>query len=61
MPGATFARPDPTTFCRLDERGFEVTAQRLEPDRAVLVCGLVHWTASTFARKESAPSSPRSS
>ncbi len=38
MPDATFARPDLTTFCRLDELGLEVTGQRLEPDRAVLAC-----------------------
>jgi transposase len=35
---ATFACPDLTTFCRLDELGLEVTGQRLEPDRAVLAC-----------------------
>ena len=38
MPDATFACPDLTTFCRLDELGLEVTGQRLEPDRAVLAC-----------------------
>ncbi len=38
MPDATFAAPDLTTFCRLDELGLEVTGQRLEPDRAVLSC-----------------------
>ena len=38
MPDATFARPDLTTFCRLDELGLAVTGQRLEPDRAVLAC-----------------------
>ncbi len=36
MSDATFACPDLTTFCRLDELGLEVTGQRLEPDRAVL-------------------------
>ena len=35
---ATFARPDLTTFARLDELGLEVTGQRLEPGRAVLAC-----------------------
>ena len=34
MPDATFACPDLTTFCRLDELGLEVTGQRAEPDRA---------------------------
>ena len=38
MPDATFACPDLTTFCRLDELGLQVTGQRLEPDRAVLAC-----------------------
>ena len=38
MPEATFACPDLTTFCRLDELGLTVVGQRLEPDRAVLAC-----------------------
>ncbi|MEP7332365.1 MAG: transposase, partial [Terracoccus sp.] len=38
MSDATFARPDLTTFTRLDELGLLVTGQRLEPDRAVLAC-----------------------
>ncbi|MDQ2838332.1 MAG: ISL3 family transposase [Actinomycetota bacterium] len=38
MPDATFACPDLTTFCRLDELGLEVVGQRLEQDRAVLAC-----------------------
>ena len=33
--------PDLSTVCRLDERGLEVTGQRLEPDRAVLACRVV--------------------
>lgn len=41
MPDATFACPDLTTFCRLDELGLEVTGQRLERDRAVLSCRIV--------------------
>jgi transposase len=41
VPDATFACPDLTTFCRLDELGLEVTGQRLEPDRAVLACRIV--------------------
>jgi transposase len=43
---ATFACPDLTTFCRLDELGLEVTGQRLEPHRAVLACrpiGVDRW------------------
>ena len=38
MPDATFARPDLTKFCRLDDLGLEVVGQHLEPDRAVLAC-----------------------
>lgn len=38
MLDATFARPDLTTFCRLDELGLQVVGQCLEPDRAVLAC-----------------------
>ena len=41
MPDATFAAPDLTTFCRLDELGLEVLGQRLDPDRAVLACRVV--------------------
>jgi transposase len=37
----TFACPDLTTFCRLDELGLEVVGQRLEPGRAVLACRVV--------------------
>jgi hypothetical protein len=35
---ATFARPDLTTFCRLENLGLEVVGQRLETDRAALSC-----------------------
>jgi transposase len=41
VPDATFACPDLTTFCRLDELGLEATGQLLEPDRAVLACRVV--------------------
>ncbi len=41
MPDATFACPDLTTFCRLEELGLEVLGQRLDPDRAVLACRVV--------------------
>ena len=41
MLDATFACPDLTTFCRLEELGLEVVGQRLEPDRAVLACRVV--------------------
>ena len=38
MLDATFAGPDLTTFCRLDELGLEVVGQQLQTDRAVLAC-----------------------
>ena len=41
MPDATFACPDLTAFCRLDELGLEVTGQRVEPDRALLACRII--------------------
>ena len=41
MLDATFARPDLTTFCRLDGLGLEVVGQRLERTRAVLSCRVV--------------------
>ena len=41
MPDATFADPDLTTFCRLDDLGLQAVGQRLEPDRAVLACRVV--------------------
>jgi transposase len=41
LPDATFACPDLTTFCRLDELGLLVTGQRLEPGRAVLACRVI--------------------
>jgi transposase len=46
VPDATFATPDLTTFCRLDELGLLVTGQRLDQARAVLACRVVepdHW------------------
>ena len=41
MSDATFACPDLSTFCRLDELGLQATGQRLEPGRAVLACRVV--------------------
>ena len=38
---STFAAPDLTTFCRLDELGLVAIGQRVEPDRAVLACRVV--------------------
>jgi len=41
VPDATFARPDLTTFCHLEELGLEVVGHCLEPDHAVLACRVV--------------------
>jgi len=49
VPDATFARPDLTTFCRLEELGLEVLGQRLEPDRAVLACRVGSRTSGATA------------
>jgi hypothetical protein len=38
VPDATFATPDVTTFCRLDELGLVVVGQHPQPDRAVPAC-----------------------
>jgi transposase len=57
LPDATFARPDLTTFCRLDELGLEVLGQRLEPDRAVLACRVVE--ADQWCRRCGCEGTPR--
>ena len=49
MPDATFACPDLTTFCRLDELGLDVVGQRLDPDRAVLACRVLEADDGTAA------------
>ncbi|MBG6192488.1 transposase [Arthrobacter sp. CAN_A212] len=41
MFNATFAAPDLSTFCRLDELGLEAIGQEVKPDGAVLVCEVV--------------------
>ena len=38
MQHATFAIPDLTVFCRLDELGLVAVGQRLDPDRTVIEC-----------------------
>ncbi|APE09880.1 hypothetical protein BO226_12210 [Rhodococcus sp. 2G] len=38
MHHATFATPDLTVFCHLDELGLVAVGQLLEPDRAVIEC-----------------------
>jgi transposase len=59
VPDATFACPDVTTFCRLDELGLEVTGQRLEPDRAVLACRVVE--TDQWCRRCGCEGAPRDS
>ena len=59
VPDATFACPDLTTFCRLDELGLHVLGQRLEPDRAVLACRVVE--ADQWCRRCGCEGSPRDS
>ena len=41
MADATFADPDLTTFCRLEELGLQAVGQFLEPDRAIIACRVV--------------------
>ena len=57
MPDATFARPDLTTFCHLDELGLEVTGQRLAPDRAILACRVLE--PDRWCRRCGCEGSPR--
>ncbi len=57
MPDATFACPDLTTFCRLDELGLEVTGQRLDPGRAVLACRVLE--PDQWCRRCGCEGSPR--
>lgn len=61
MPDATFVRPDLGAFCRLDELGLEVLAQRLEPDRAVLACRPVPGELDRWCRRCGAEGRPRDS
>jgi transposase len=51
VPNATFACPDLTTFCRLDELGLEAVGQRFEPDRAVLECRVVNSDEDRWCRR----------
>ena len=59
MLDATFARPDLTTFCRLDELGLQVVGQQLGPDRAVLACRVVE--PDQWCRRSGCEGSPRDS
>lgn len=57
MSHATFARPDLTTFARLDGLGLEVVGQYLEADRAVLECRVVE--ADGWCRRCGCEGTPR--
>ncbi len=59
MPDATFARPDLTTFCRLEELGLEVVGQQLDTDRAVLSCRVAE--PDPWCRRCGCEGSPRDS
>jgi transposase len=61
VPDATFACPDLTTFCRLDELGLEVTGQKVEPDRAVLACQITGAEQDRWCRRCGEQGSPRDS
>jgi len=56
---ATFACPDLTAFCRLDELGLEVVGQRLEPGRAVLACRVEPGEFDRWCRQCGAEGVPR--
>ena len=57
MSDGTFARPDLTTFARLDELGLEATGQRLEPDRVVLACRVME--SDEWCHRCGCPGTPR--
>lgn len=54
---SSFADPDLTTCCRLDELDLVVTGQRLEPHRAVLACRVL--TPDEWCRRCGAEGTPR--
>ena len=49
MANTIFDRPDLSAFTRLDDLGLEVTGQRMWPDHAVLVAGLLVRTGGVDA------------
>ena len=61
MLDATFATPDLTTFCRLDELGLVVVGQHLQPDRAVLACRVEEDDAARWCPRCGCEGSPRDS
>ena len=59
MPEPTFACPDLTMFCRLDELGLVVVGQRLESGRAVLACRVAAGEFDRWCRRCGAEGAPR--
>ncbi|MGY4644988.1 ISL3 family transposase [Cellulomonas sp. URHB0016] len=59
VPDATFATPDLTTFCRLDELGLVVVGQHLQPDKAVLACRVDADADDHWCRRCGCEGSPR--
>ena len=57
MSDATFACPDLTTYCGVEELGLEVVVQRLERGRAVLACRVVE--SDQWGRRCGCQGSPR--
>lgn len=57
MPHPTFAPPDLTTFCRLDELGLVAVGQVIDPGRAVIECRLAE--ADPWCRRCGAEGVPR--
>lgn len=55
----TFARPDLTTFCRLEELGLGVSGQRLEPDWRCWPAGSLSPTSGVVAVAARAAARPR--
>ena len=59
MSHATFAAPDLSTFCRLDELGLEAVGQHLASNRAVLECRVVDRDGDHWCRRCGAEGVPR--
>ena len=59
MSDATFATPDVTTFCRLDELGLVVVGQHLRPDKAVLACRVEEQADDHWCRRCGCEGGPR--
>lgn len=58
---ATFATPDRTMFCRLEELGLVAVGQRLEPERAVLACRVDEDAMARWCRRCGCEGRPRDS